>query len=287
MDAKRDGVVFTPRHGKAVEINALWYNALVSVAELVAPTMKTQAAELSALAQRVKDSFRAQFFDPRRGCLFDVLTPAGHGKWRAVPEIRPNQIFAVALTHSALTPEQQKSVVACVRSKLLTPVGLRTLDPADPRYVGRFEGDLFHRDGAYHNGTVWPWLIGPFIEASLRAENFSEASRAQAMRDLSGLIGLVRGLPAPKESSGPARSGVPRSVGTIAEVFDGDEPAPDSPRRADGCMAQAWSVAECLRALSLIRSAGKDRAPTSSPAATATSGPAIESKAPAGKPVRT
>ncbi|MDX2016819.1 MAG: amylo-alpha-1,6-glucosidase, partial [Planctomycetota bacterium] len=204
------------------------------------------------------------------------------GKWRAVPEIRPNQIFAVALPHSALTPEQQKSVVACVRSKLLTPVGLRTLDPADPRYVSRFEGDLFHRDGAYHNGTVWPWLIGPFIEASLRAEGFSEASRAQALRDLSGLIGLVRGLPAPKEGSGPSRTGVPRSVGTIAEVFDGDEPAADSPRRADGCMAQAWSVAECLRALSLIRASGTVR--QAGPIGTAT--PAIESKQPAGKPVR-
>lgn len=227
MDAKRDGVTFTPRHGKAVEINALWHNALASLEEAVRPDHQAMAAELHTMALRVASSFRAAFLGGPGGGLIDCLTPTQNGDgWITSTELRPNQVFAVSLPHSPLEPDERRRVVEVVAEHLLTPVGLRTLAPGDPAYKPRFEGAMMDRDGAYHNGTVWPWLLGPFAEAVMRADGFSDASRAEARRLLAGLADRAR----------------VDVVGQLCEVYDADEP-----RRPDGCMAQAWSVAEPLR----------------------------------------
>ncbi len=209
MDARRDGIVFTPRHGKAVEINALWYNALMLLGE-------------TGRAEQVRRSFCEAFVDPAGNGLFDVVGPAGPDR-----AIRPNQVFAVSLPHSPLSREQQLGVVEAVRRELLTPVGLRTLSPRDPKYHPRFEGPIFERDRAYHNGTVWPWLIGGFLDAWLRVHDRSPAAVEQARRWLQPLIDHL---------------GDDGCLGSIAEVFDA---AP--PHRPAGCCAQAWSVAEALR----------------------------------------
>lgn len=224
MDAKRDGVAFTPRHGKPVEISALWHHALLTLAEL--SNDAREADDLRQLAEQVAASFRAKFWWPQRRCLHDVLVPRDGG-WQADGKLRPNQIFAVSLPHSPLPLDQQRLVVQAVKERLLTPVGLRTLDPADPDYRGRYEGNLFQRDGAYHQGTVWPWLIGPYCEALVRIDDFSAASRANVRPVLQPLIAELDRC----------------CIGQLPEVYDGDEP-----RRPQGCPAQAWSVAEVLRA---------------------------------------
>ena len=222
MDAARDGVVFTPRWGKAVEINALWYNALCGVAE------HTDAADqqrLTKLAGRVKRCFNKVFWDDSLGYLRDHVNPD-----YADGTCRPNQLLAVALPHSPLPAAKQKKLVLAVRDRLLTPMGLRTLPTTDDRYRGRCQGSMFERDQAYHQGTVWPWLIGPFIEAWLRAHRFSRKSRDEAAAFLAPLLAeLDRGL------------------GQLHEIYDGDPP--HTPR---GCPAQAWSVSETLRAHRLI-----------------------------------
>ena len=224
MDAARDGIVFTPRHGKAVEINALWYNALRSLAAMI--DRDAERDEMTALADRAAESFRAQFWCNERDCLHDVLAPTGTGGFASDEKLRPNQIFAVSLPYSPLKRVQQRAVVQVVEQRLLTPYGLRTLEPDDPEYVGRFEGNLFARDGAYHQGTVWPWLIGPFCEALLRVNDFDDASKSRVREIITSLINeLDTGC-----------------IGQIAEVYDGD-----APHRPDGCVAQAWSVAELLR----------------------------------------
>jgi predicted glycogen debranching enzyme len=235
MDAKRDGVAFTPRHGKAVEINALWFNALRCLAAMTDD--ETERRRLSALADRVAASFRAQFWWPQRACLHDVLAPleSGAGYAASGDQLRPNQIFAASLPHSPLTRDQQRAVVNVVGERLLTPFGLRTLDRDDPAYRSRYEGDMWQRDSSYHQGTVWPWLIGPYCEAMLRANDFSAAAKAEARRVLQPLLGEMSNT----------QGG--RCLGQIAEVYDGDEP-----HRPSGCPAQAWSVAEVLRALTLI-----------------------------------
>ncbi len=239
MDARRDGVVFTPRAGKAVEINALWYNALSSVARLMEPTRPRTGRDLHQIAERVRASFQGKFFDAYRRMCFDLVPGSGgdggHGGI-ADPayQVRPNQIFAVSLPHSPLNAEQQEAVVKAVRGSLLTPVGLRTLAASDRQYQGRYEGNLFNRDRAYHNGTVWPWLMGPYAEAVMRVGQFSTGSRLEAGALLRPLIGELM----------TPRGG--RAVGQVAEVYDGDDSA-EHPRRPDGCPAQAWSVAELLR----------------------------------------
>lgn len=208
MDAKCDGVVFTPRQGKAVEINALWYHALVLMGE-------------KDLAAKVKASFRKTFWiSPFRG-LYDVVDGT-----RKDMAIRPNQIFAVSLPNSPLEPDQQHAVVEVVRRELLTPVGLRTLAKSDPRYIARYAGPVRQRDEAYHNGAVWPWLIGAFLEAYLKVNNDSPAAREQADHWLRALIATMDTA----------------CIGQIHEIFEADEP-----HRAVGCFAQAWSVAEVLR----------------------------------------
>jgi predicted glycogen debranching enzyme len=234
MDAKRDGIAFTPRHGKPVEVNALWYHALATLAELTATADPAWSADLAALRDRVGESFRRAFWNPHRDCCYDALTPEGGG-WAPQGEVRPNQLLAVSLRHSPLTPAQQRAVVRVCTERLLTPHGLRTLEPGDARYRGRYRGRMFDRDAAYHNGTAWPWLLGPYAEALLRSEHFSDAARERA-RD------AVRPLLAYLDADLP---------GQLPEVFDADD-LPGDPQRAGGCPAQAWSVAEVLRVLLLI-----------------------------------
>jgi predicted glycogen debranching enzyme len=231
MDAKRDGIVFTPRHGKPVEINALWHHGLRAVARAIADTDPDRASELRALADHVAASFRAKFWCGGERRLYDCLQRDAAGEWRPIPQIRPNQIFAVSLADSPLTPEQQRGVVACVTRDLLTPFGLRTLSPRDPAYCPRFDGDMMSRDRAYHNGTVWPWLIGAYCEALLRVGEFSAGAKQEARAALQPLLNSI--------TTG--------CLGQIAEVYDA-EPAGTRPRRPQGCMAQAWSMAEALRA---------------------------------------
>jgi predicted glycogen debranching enzyme len=208
MDAKCDGIAFTPRQGKAVEINALWYHALVLMGE-------------KELAATVRESFQKTFWiSPFRG-LCDVVD----GQRKDV-SIRPNQIFAVSLPNSALTNDQQHAVVEVVKRELLTPMGLRTLAKSDPRYIGRYAGPVRQRDEAYHNGAVWPWLIGGFLDAYLRVNNESTASKEQVKQWLAPLIASMDEA----------------CIGQLHEICEADEP-----HRPVGCFAQAWSVAEVLR----------------------------------------
>lgn len=241
MDAKRDGVVFTPRDGKPVEIQALWYNALLSFADLVDQEEPRRARELRQIAAKAGASFTKLFWDPARGYLADRLVAAGDA-WAPDWTIRPNQIFAAGLPHSPLTPEMRRAVVASVRARLLTPMGLRTLDPKDARYIGRYRGPLFERDRAYHNGTVWPWLIGPYAQAVLRSGKDSG--------DVAGAAAEARAAIAPLLNS--LTQGL--AAGSIPEIFDGDTPPPGVQgfQRPDGCMAQAWSIAQLVEALVAI-----------------------------------
>ena len=222
MDAKVGDWVVTPRIGKPVEIQALWFNALKIMTELATKFGEADnAARFNSMAERAKESFNRQFWNEAAGCLFDVVD----GDARDA-SIRPNQIFAVSLSHSMLDNERAKQIVAVVERDLLTPVGLRSLSPNDPNYIGIYQGDTLSRDGAYHQGTVWTWPIGAFITAYLKANGKSKAARKQARKWLDGFF------PHLSEAG----------LGQVAEIFDGD--APHTPR---GCVAQAWSVAELLR----------------------------------------
>jgi glycogen debranching enzyme len=183
--------------------------------------------EYRAEADRVRDSFRARFWNPQRECLYDVLTPEG-----PVAQLRPNQIFAVSLPFGLLERDRQQAVVRAVERELLTPVGLRTLEPADPDYKPHYQGSPVERDAAYHQGTVWPWLMGPFIDAYLAAFGKNAANLAYC-RDR-----IV------KLEAEAARSGC---VGSIAEIYDAEIYDAEEPRHPRGCPAQAWSVAEVAR----------------------------------------
>lgn len=251
MDAKRNGVVFTPRWGKPVEINALWISGLRRVASLLGSLERKGSEKLNAWADRAGESFLAKFWDHQRRCLIDALTPTRGGDETRSTEIRPNQIFAAALSGVPLTQTQRQGVVACVREHLLTPMGLRTLSPQDPKYKPRFEGPLFDRDAAYHNGTVWPWLIGAYGEAVLRAGCFSPMARHEAASAIE---------PLERELLGRGRE-TPPSVLQLCEVYDADS-TPSRPRRGDGCMAQAWSIAEVLRVRTLLESNERPREST-------------------------
>jgi len=228
MDAKCDGVVFTPRHGKAVEINALWYNQLRNLADYYIGRNADLENHYKQLAQKVKQSFAEVFWNEETGYLNDCVLPDG----TVDSSLRPNQIYAVSLPFSPLTDRQQKSVVDVVQTELLTPFGLRTLNKDDERFIGQYAGDQRQRDAAYHNGTAWPYLIGPFIEAYLRVNNSSKQSKRKAMRYLRPLLKHLT---------------TDGCIGSISEIFDGD-----GPQRPRGCFAQAWSVAEVLRAYKLI-----------------------------------
>jgi len=209
MDAKCGDIAFTPRQGKPVEINALWYHAL-------------RLTGRNALAERVKESFvRTFWISPFRG-LADVVTNG-----RRDTTIRPNQIFAVSLPNTPLTRDQQLAVVEVVRRELLTAVGLRTLSPTDPNFKPRYTGPQFDRDTAYHNGTIWPWLMGAFLDAYLRAKDHSLASISLAKE---WLLPLIEGMHHTA------------CIGQISEIYEATEP-----HRPVGCYAQAWSIAEVLR----------------------------------------
>jgi predicted glycogen debranching enzyme len=224
MDAKVGDWVVTPRRGKAVEINALWYNALRLIEGWVREEMgDNEAHPYSELAARTYDSFNKRFWYEDGGYLYDVIDSECDGGLDV--SLRPNQLFALSLTHPVLEPTRWKAILDIVHKYLFTPVGLRSLAPGHPNYKSRYYGDLRARDAAYHQGTVWGWLIGPFIDAWLRVypDDFAGARRF--------LDGFAAHL-------GDA------CLGTISEVFDADEPF--VPR---GCVAQAWSVAEVLRCL--------------------------------------
>jgi predicted glycogen debranching enzyme len=227
MDATVDGIPVTPRHGLAVEINALWYNA-ICLADELAGRFDDPDRPPEGLAACVARSFGETFWSPETGCLGDV---SRNGALDTA--VRPNQIFAVSLPHSPLTAERQRAVVAAVREQLLTPCGLRTLSPGHPDYRGHYRGSGAERDGAYHQGTVWPWLLGPFGEAALRVASDLPAERAllytHLRRFLTGHLGTA-------------------GLGSVSEVFDGD-----APHRPGGCIAQAWSVAELIRLYALLK----------------------------------
>lgn len=249
MDAKRDGVVFTPRFGKPVEIAALWYAGLMMLETAMEKENPKTARELAQLASKTAKGFE-QFWDAKRSCLFDCLiagagnTKESNTSWIGSIEMRPNQLFAVCLPYSPLSREQQRGVVSACERDLLTPFGLRTLAQGSLKYRPRFEGPLFDRDAAYHNGTVWPWLLGPFCEAYARVNDFSEEAK-QRVRAM--LMPLIDETLADAKS---ARPGVVLPVRQVAEVYDADDGA--TPRRPDGCMAQAWSAAELLRVLQMV-----------------------------------
>ena len=224
MDAKIGNWVVTPRSGKPVEIQALWYNALRIMEDLAARFEdEERRKQYSGLASLASETFNHIFWNDDVNCLYDVIEDGLPDK-----SIRPNQIFAVSLHHSMLSAERAQAVLDTVERALLTPVGLRTLNPADPRYRGTYQGDQRSRDSAYHQGTVWPWLLGPFVSAYVKVNGSSEHSRSRANE-------LLRGMEEHLTEAG---------LGQISEIFDGE--APHQPR---GCFAQAWSVAEILRAL--------------------------------------
>jgi predicted glycogen debranching enzyme len=220
MDAKVDGWVVTPRRGKAVEINALWVNALRLLADWLTHTGQADAARAwSAAATRATESFNARFWNEATGHLFDVID----GEEGDDPACRPNQIFAISLDHPVLRPDRWKPVLDAVTRELLTPLGLRTLSPSHPAFCPTYHGDLRTRDAAYHQGTVWAWLIGPYLDAWHRVH---PDRRAEAHAFLTAFAGETASF----------------GVGSISEIFDAL-----APHTARGCIAQAWSVAEVLR----------------------------------------
>jgi glycogen debranching enzyme len=208
MDARSAGVPVTPRGGKPVEVEALWFNALSVLNELT-------GGSYSELAARAGTALADAFWNPAAGCLYDVIDGSNKDA-----SLRPNQVIALSLGYCAIAPDRARSILRVVEKELLTPYGLRTLAPSDPRYCGIYEGPAEHRDAVYHQGTVWPWLMGPYVAAQKRFNgNVGDV--------LEPLLSYMRD----------------RGLGQIPEIFDGD--APHHPR---GCFAQAWSVAEVLRA---------------------------------------
>jgi predicted glycogen debranching enzyme len=220
MDAKVGDWVVTPRRGKAVEINALWYNALRVLERWVREEQGEQAAaRFGELAERAQESFNRRFWNEQTGFLYDVLD----GEEGDDPACRPNQLLAISLDHPILDPSRWQQVVEVCKERLLTPVGLRSLSPDNKDFKAKYFGDLRSRDAAYHQGTVWSWLIGPFVDAWLRVY---PDRREEAHGFLLGF------KPHLSEAC----------VGSISEIFDAEFPY--TPR---GCVAQAWGVAEVLR----------------------------------------
>jgi predicted glycogen debranching enzyme len=225
MDTLVDGEDVTPRHGKAVEIQALWYNALKTM-ELLANKFNAQelATKYAGIAEKTFASFNEKFWNPQKSCLYDVMDASG-----ADASIRPNQVLAVALDFSMIEKTKGKQIVDLVNRELVTPYGLRTLSLADPKFVGKCEGNRRSRDAAYHNGTIWPWLLGPFITSYLKCYGAETENHKIVLQNF--VLPLL---------SGTLHHG---GLGSINEIFDCDPP--NEPR---GCISQAWSVAELLRA---------------------------------------
>ena len=220
MDAKVGDWVVTERQGKPVEIQALWYNALVILADLRKRAGRTDdAAAMLLRAKQVKERFVELFWNDDAGCLYDVVDGD-----RLDASIRPNQVFALALPYPLLPKDKARAVLAVIEEKLLTPYGLRSLAPDDSSYRGRYEGGPAERDASYHQGTVWSWLLGPYADALVKTNG--AVGKPKARKAFEGLV------PHLSEAG----------LGSISEIFDGD--APHAPR---GCTAQAWSVGEMLR----------------------------------------
>jgi glycogen debranching enzyme len=228
MDAKVSDIAITPRAGRPVEIQALWYNALRIVEEFGRELQDSAFADYCAgIAYRLQANFERVFWNDEAQCLFDVVREAG-----ADASVRPNQVIAVSLRHNLLSRRKTLAVLDTAERELLTRFGLRTLAPSHPQYRPHYEGDVWGRDSAYHQGTVWPWLAGPFFFAKIRnSDDRSQAlAQTQAWLDRFSSHLEVAGL------------------GQISEIFDADEP--HHPR---GCIAQAWSVAELLRLAKFVR----------------------------------
>ena len=222
MDSKIGDWVVTPRYGKPVEIQALWYNALRVMDSLAGEFDPAMQPFYATMADQAKESFNAKFWNDAEGCLYDVVK--GDEK---DPTIRPNQIFAVSLPHTMLSDDRARRVVEVVQRDLLVPCGLRSLSPHHQSYRPHYEGGVWERDSSYHQGTVWPWLMGPFITAYVKVHGRSAEARKQAATWLEGFDVQLRTT----------------GLGQIPEIADAEPP--HTPR---GCMAQAWSVSELLRA---------------------------------------
>jgi len=220
MDAKVNGVVVTPRRGKPVEINALWYAALTSI-EAWAVRLSTEATQYSQLRTQIRQNFAARFWNEETGYLYDVVDVDGVSGQNDA-SLRPNQLFAASLTHELLTEEHVISMFQHITHSLLTPLGLRSLSPSDPAYHNHFNGGPVERDSAYHQGAVWSWLIGPYVDVYLRIHN-----------DKSALQPLLQPLVEQLWDT---------CLGTVSEVAE-----PEPPFIPGGCYAQAWSIAELLR----------------------------------------
>ena len=229
MDVCVDGYLPTPRHGKPVEVNAYWYNALKWMQEL-AGMLGQSGSRYAALAGKAKRSFVEKFYDRERGCLRDVLSGTD-----ADGQIRCNQIWAVSMPHTMLTPTQERAVVDTVYRKLYTASGLRTLEPEDPQYRGYYGGSRQERDLAYHQGTVWVYPLGAFYRAFLKTRNHAPQAKAWVKDQLDALVPMLR----------------EGCVGQLPEIYDGDFPA-----ESKGCYAQAWSVGEMLRVYEELEKAG-------------------------------
>jgi predicted glycogen debranching enzyme len=231
MDAVVDGKPVTPRAGHAVEINALWYNAVCHALELATRAGdKRFTREWGEMPGRVRESFNARFWYAEGGYLADYADETGQNTW-----VRPNQLFACSLPHSPLTDDMKWGVLDVVRRELLTPRGVRTLSPHHPAYRGTYEGDQSTRDNAYHQGTVWPWLVGAYVEANLKLHG-------------------RQFLPVAKDLLAAFEEDISlHGICSIAEIYDGNPP-----HRPNGCISQAWSVGEVLRAITLVRNLEKD-----------------------------
>jgi len=218
MDAKVGDRVITPRIGKPVEVQALWINALLLA-----------GGRYATMAERAQAAFRARFWNPAAACLYDVAD-AAHVAGRMDESVRPNQIFAVGgLPFAAVDATMAQAIVNTIERELVTPMGLRSLSPHDPAYRPRCEGGVAQRDAAYHQGTVWPWFIGGFVDAWLRVHGDDAGHRAEARRR------FVAPLEAHLQVAG---------LGHVTEIADGDPP--HAPR---GCPFQAWSLGELIRAI--------------------------------------
>lgn len=227
MDAIVASVPVTPRHGAQVEVNALWYNFLCFLNELSIKIDGVSNREIKSRIKQFKKSFNEVFWDKQRGCLKDFVNKDENNA-----SIRPNQIFAISLPYSPLNNKSQyKSILSVIKEHLFTPYGLRTLSPEDQNYVGRYVGNVYSRDVAYHNGTIWPWLLGPFTEGLLKIK--SKKDVAEILQP--SLLALQEHLYC-------------AGLGTISEVFDGD-----FPHHPGGCISQAWNIAELLRVINLIK----------------------------------
>jgi glycogen debranching enzyme len=222
MNAQINDIPVTPRHGRPVELNALWYNALRIGADFARKFHHpVRAEELTTLANKVKQSFNRRFWNEQTGCCFDVVT-----EQRADGSIRPNQILAISLPYPVLNVDRHAAVLSKVRDELLCPFGIRTLPSGDPNYNGRYGGAIIARDKAYHQGCAYPWLLGPFISAFIRVYGRSDPTRQQALTMLKPCLNHLTA----------------QGSGQIHELFDGDPP-----HYPGGLTASARSIAEILR----------------------------------------